>query len=520
MQILKKDLPSTGYFSDLFLDYLSKKPELAAFYDLFPEEENFHNKAQTVKFPKEKRDTLARALFNQYQGIDMKKEVKENIESLKNENTFTITTGHQLNIFSGPLYFIYKIVTVVKTAQLLNKDNNGLHYVPVYWMASEDHDFEEINHFYLFNKKYTWETDQTGAVGKFNTEGLSSIFAEIKEALPLFQKAYLEHQNLTEATRYFVNELFGSDGLIIIDGDDKELKKEFSAVIKDELINHASSELITDTSTKLENLGYKLQITPREINLFYLDNGIRERIVREGSSYKVLNSEIEFSEKELYNLVENHPEKFSPNVALRPVYQQMILPNICYCGGPAEVAYWLQLKSLCDYYKVSFPLLIPRNFGLFINTANAKKIEKLNVSPLDLFLADHKLKESVIENIAGGEYKLSDQESGIDSVFENIKSKSLKIDVTLEGFVLAEKQKVLKIIEGIEKRLKKAEEGKNEVLLTQIISLKSKLFPDGQLQERRDNFLNFYINDSSFIQKVFEAMDPFDFSFHILLDNE
>jgi bacillithiol biosynthesis cysteine-adding enzyme BshC len=520
MNILKKDLSSTGFFSDLFLDYLSKKPELESFYKLFPSKENFHVKAQSLKFPQEKRNTLEKSLLRQYESIDMKKEVKDNIEALKGENTFTITTGHQLNIFSGPLYFIYKIVTVVKAAQILNAENKGFHYVPVYWMASEDHDFEEINHFYLFNKKFVWETDQKGPVGKFSTEGIATIFSEIKEALPLFQKAYLEHKNLTEATRYFVNELFGSEGLVIIDGDDKDLKKEFTGVIKDELINHASSELINNTSTQLENLGYKLQINSREINLFYIDNGLRERIVREGSVYKVLNTDIQFSEKDLYNLVENNPEKFSPNVALRPVYQQMILPNVCYCGGPAEVAYWMQLKSLCDYYKVPFPILIPRNFGLYINTANAKKIEKLNLSPLDLFLEDHKLKENVLENVSGSDYKLGEQESIIDNVFENIKTKSTKIDATLEGFVLAEKQKVLKVLEVIEKRLKKAEEGKNEVLINQIINIKSKLFPDGQLQERRDNFLNFYLNDSYFIKKVFEGMDPFDFSFNVLIDNE
>lgn len=520
MQVIKTDLAKTGFFSDLFLDYLSKKPELTNFYDSFPEIPNFISAAKKINFSTEKREVLHRSLLNQYQGLEIKKEVRDAIDSLKKETTYTVTTGHQLNIFSGPLYFIYKIVTVVKAAKILNQQNKDLHFVPVYWMASEDHDFEEINHFHLFNKKFTWESDQKGPVGRFKTDGLEKIFAEIKEALPLFQKAYLEHKNLAAATRYFVNELFGKEGLLIIDGDDKELKQQFIPVIKDELVNHVSSELITKASNDLENLGYKLQINPRQINLFYIETGLRERIVREGSVYKVLNTGIEFSEKEIHTVVEKNPEKFSPNVALRPVYQQLILPNVAYCGGPAEVAYWLQLKSLCDHYKVSFPILLPRNFGLYINQGNYKKLQKTGIAAQELLQEDHKLKEKIIEKISGEDFRLNEDIESIEFTFERLRNKAAKVDPTLDGFVAAEKQKALKIMEGIERRLKKAEEGKNEVLINQVLNIKSRLFPEGSLQERKDNFLNFYLNDTAFIEKVENAFDPFDYKFYILMENE
>jgi bacillithiol biosynthesis cysteine-adding enzyme BshC len=349
---------------------------------------------------------------------------------------------------------------------------------------------------------------------------MDKIFSEISEVLPLFEKAYLQHKNLSDATRYFVNELFGKDGLLILDGDDKELKNEFADIVKDELLNSTSYKKVSVASESINTLGYKSQVHPREINLFYIDNGLRERIVKEESVFKVLNSSISFSEEEILNVLKTNPEKFSPNVILRPVYQQYILPNVCYCGGPAEVAYWLQLKSLCDYHKVSFPILIPRNFALFVNKQNFKKLEKTGLAPEELLKPDHKLKEEIVNKLSGDGYKLVEETKSLDPVFQSMKEKASGIDVTLEGFVAAEYQKVLKVIEGIEKKFKKAEETKNEILISQILNLKAKLFPEGELQERSDNFLNFYINDNEWINKIAAAIDPFDFKFNIVVDNE
>ena len=245
MKAHKIPFEETGKFPKLFLDYLKQKPELNEFYDLFPASENFIKKAKSSSFSLEQRNKLTEALRKQYSSLPMKEAAEKNIESLKNQNTFTITTGHQLSLFTGPLYFIYKIITVIKAAEELNQKNNGLHFVPVFWMASEDHDFEEINHFYLFNKKHVWETDQKGPVGRFDTKGLEKVFEGIKEELPLFKKAYLEHKTLSEASRYLVNELFGDQGLVIIDGDDARLKEEFVPIVKDELLNHSSFQKLT-----------------------------------------------------------------------------------------------------------------------------------------------------------------------------------------------------------------------------------------------------------------------------------
>src|SRR5699024_1121789 len=148
----------------------------------------------------------------QYKGLPIKAPVQENIESLKQANTFTVTTGHQLNIFTGPLYFIYKIITVINTSKVLAKEYPDCRFVPVYWMASEDHDFEEINHFNLFGKTYRWETSQKGPVGRFSTESIQAVLDDLPEKVPLFENAYQEGKTLAAATRHYVHELFGAEG--------------------------------------------------------------------------------------------------------------------------------------------------------------------------------------------------------------------------------------------------------------------------------------------------------------------
>jgi len=520
MQVHKLPFEKTGFFSRLFLDYLNKKNGLEKFYDLYPLQENFLKKARSLKFPEGKRKVLHAELLKQYETFTVTSNTKSNIEALLHPNTFTITTGHQLNIFTGPLYFILKIVTVIKAAEQLNQSQNEIKFVPVYWMATEDHDVEEINHFYLFNKKLTWNTSEKGPVGKFSTAGFEQLFPEIKDKLPLFEKAYLEHKTLAEASRYIVNELFGDKGLIVIDGDSKGLKSQCKDLFKDELSNNVSFNNVKTLTEELTNCGYGGQVYPREINLFYMEKGLRERIIKEDGLYKVNNTDLKFSEKEIESLLENNVEKISPNVVLRPVYQELILPNVAYCGGPAELSYWLQLKTLFDHYKIDFPILLPRAFSMVIPRTICSKVAKLKLSWEELFEDEQKLKEKIISGTSENDYKLEAEEQEVDVLFEKIKRKASTIDPTLEAYVLAEGQKVKKALEQIEKRLKKAEEQKHEVLISQLSNIKSKLFPEGQLQERRDNYLNFSLSNPSFISQLFQYIDPFDYRFNILVEDE
>ena len=519
MKSEKVTFEGTGCFSPLFLDYINKKEHLAPFYNAFPKVENFAKIITERNFSEKKRTTLVQVLQAEYGPLRASDAVDYNIHSLQHERTFTVTTGHQLNIFTGPLYFIYKIISVINTCKELKKAYPENHFVPVYWMASEDHDLVEINHFNLFGKKHTWDTQQTGPVGRMNPHSLIGVMDQLEDHdISLFEKSYLDHGTLADAVRYYVNRLFGDYGVVVIDGDDPTFKRSFAPVISEELTKHSAHGLAAKTSEKLKAAGYSDQAFSREINFFYMEKGLRERIVKEGDQYKVLNTKLSFSEEELHQLIESNPEKFSPNVILRPLYQEMILPNLAYIGGPAEVSYWLQLKGVFDYYETPFPVLMPRNFAMLINKGTQKKIEKLKFKAVDLFKSCHDLKEAYLLKHSSADVDLVKEKAAISFVFEQLKAKAEEIDASLTGFVGAESAGTFKALENIGKRLKKAEMQNNEVAMGQIESIKEKLFPNGSLQERHDNFLNFYLNNTSFIKMLVQKFKPFDFHFHIIKD--
>ena len=516
LKVEKIALSETGQFSALFLDYINQKESLQPYFNAFPSIENFGAVIKNRQFTREKRIVLHKVLTEQYGSLDKSGEVVSNIHALEYEKTFTVTTGHQLNIFTGPLYFIYKIVTTINLAKALKAQYPDYHFVPVYWMASEDHDFEEISYFNLFGKKYSWETDQKGAVGRFRPQSLSTVLGELPEPVELFEKAYLDSGTLANAVRFYVNELFGDQGLVVIDADHAELKAEFAPVMIDDLYHHTPNTLAEAASGQLEALGYSSQIYPREINQFYLNADIRERIVREEGVFKVLNTELQFTEEGMKNLVASEPENFSPNVVLRPLYQETILPNIAYIGGPSELAYWLQLKGIFDQYQADFPLLVPRNFAMYLDGPNLRRLSKLSIGAADLFKPSAELKEMELKAASTNEIELDKELEHLKEVFKSIEEKSIAIDKSLKGFIGAMEAKVIKDMENIQKRLKKSEENNHETAMGHIDNLKAKLFPNGSLQERHDNFLNFYLNNPDFIKVIQATFDPLDFRFLLL----
>jgi bacillithiol synthase len=514
MQLEKFELEQIGGFSPLFIDFISKKEAIKPFYSHFPDLEGFAESLKVRQFDTQKRQNLVDALTKQYMGVSD----SPDFTPLFNERCFTVTTGHQLNIFTGPLYVIYKIVSTINLARQLAQKFPEYTFIPVYWMATEDHDFEEINHFNLFNKTYTWQTNQKGAVGKMNCAEIEAILDEMPEKLALFENAYKNASNLTNAVRDYMHSLFGKNGLICVDGDDILLKAAFKPIIKEELLHRKTIGLVEKSSENLEKLGYKTQVKGREINFFYLDTNLRERIVFEDNLFKVLNTNLSFTEAQLVALIDSNPERFSPNVILRPVYQEVILPNIAYLGGPAEVVYWLQLKASFEQFGIQYPIVMPRNFALYINNATKKRMEKLGMTNASLWLDEQDLKKDYVANNTENQFEISSEMAEIGQKFDAILKKALPIDKTLEGVVLAEKQKALNAIESLEKRIIKAEERTFETAINQLIGVKNKLFPNGSPQERSDNFLNFYLNNPQFIDQLYDHFDPLDFKFNVIIE--
>lgn len=522
MELQKIPLSETNAFTPFFLDYIRLNPQLAKFYNRFPKLENFKDqiKDKSIFFPQHHREVLVKTLQQQYKNYSISDSVKKNIELLGDKKTFTVTTGHQLNIFTGPLYFIYKIVTVINACRKLKDAYPDYDFVPVYWMASEDHDFEEIQYFKLQGKKYVWESNQKGAVGRFNPKELESLLKEIPGDTTVFREAYLKHTTLSNAVRYYVNKLFGADGLVVVDGDSRELKTLFANVIKDDLENHTSKKLVDNTNSELEKIGHKPQVFCRDINFFYLENGLRGRLEKKGDAYTLVDSTLKFTKQQINSFIESEPEKFSPNVILRPLYQEMILPNLAYVGGPAEAVYWLQLKDVFKHYNTPFPILMPRNFAMVMDAPTERKLKKTELELKDFFQEKNKLLNYFTIKFARHKVKLNGEKEGIENYFKTIREQVETLDKTLGPLVGAETQRAIKSLEKIEHKLLKAEKRFQSDKLRQVEAVKDSLFPGGGLQERTDNFLNFYFHDPQFIQKLIQHFDPFDFSFHVLMYGE
>lgn len=520
---------NSGYFIPLMVDYLNQKPELNTLYNHFPSIENFELQIQEKHknfLDASKRATLVSVLKSQYASIEISDLTKINIESLQTQNTFTITTGHQLNLFTGPLYFLYKIISTINLTKELKAKYPTYNFVPIYWMATEDHDFEEINYFNFKGKKFRWNAASGGAVGRLSTDGLEEVYEVFSKEIgsginanaikELFRKSYLEHNNLADATRFLANELFGEFGLVILDADDQNLKKEFVPYIKEELLRQTSYHKVSETIASLNE--YAIQVNPREINLFYLDTNLRERIILENGIYKVNNTKITFSETEILQLAENHPEKFSPNVILRPLYQEVILPNLCYIGGGGEIAYWMELQSMFEAFKVTFPILLLRNSALLVTEKQHLKAEKLKLSWEDLFSKQTELLNNKVISFSEFPIDLSIQKEHLKNQFHYLHSLVHQTDKSFEGAVKAQEAKQLKGLENLERRLLKAQKRKHSEALERITDLQNQLFPNQGLQERQANFSEFYLeNGKQIILELLRELKPLEHHFSIII---
>ncbi|HWY10752.1 MAG TPA: bacillithiol biosynthesis cysteine-adding enzyme BshC [Bacteroidia bacterium] len=494
---LKKELLNL-----LLYDYLSQKKELIGLYNFFPDKNGFKNAIDLIRKNKYNREVLVTELTEQ------NKEVKntsvladKNTQLLLKENTFTVTTGHQLCLFTGPLYFVYKIFSTINLCEKLKEEFPENNFVPVYWMATEDHDFAEVNHFNVYGKQLEWKSEQKGAVGDFTTEGLTELQTSLKEILgnapnvgnliSLFENAYIKHENLADATRFLVNELFGAYGLVVVDGNSKKLKETFTSVFEKDIFENVPHKKVIETISNLKDLKYESQVNPREINCFYLENNSRARIEKQGEGYSIVGTDKNFSKAELQTLIKTNPEKISPNVVLRPCYQQFILPNLVYVGGPGELAYWLEYRGMFDELGLFYPVLTPRHSITVIDSNTKQKISKLGLAVDDFSETEDVLIKKYL-NKNNETKELNNYRAEIEKLYGKLNEEASVIDKTLSAAIEAEKQKALNSLANIEQKLNKAIKQRSETELNQIRSVKSKLFPENTQQERFDNFSTFY----------------------------
>jgi len=492
----------TKQFSSLVLDYIGQHKDLTGFYSHFPSPEGFRKAVEERKKFKTDRGLLVEAIQQTHSGKTLSKLQSTNLEALKQDNTFTVCTAHQPNIFTGYLYFMYKTLHAVSLAEQLNKEITDAHFVPVFYIGSEDNDLDELSQINLDGQKLKWETKQTGAVGRMKVdkglialvhriEGRLGVEAHGAALMEIIKDSYKEGVTIAEATFSLLNHLFAEYGLLILQPDKASLKKQMIPIFRDDLNTHLPFHLVEKSRTELSK-SYKVQVNPREINLFYLEDGSRQRILKKDQLFLIDGTHRQFTQDEMMAELDNHPEKFSPNVVLRGIYQETIMPNVAFIGGGSETAYWLELKNLFEHYQVPFPVLVLRNSYVLMSQAQELMLQKTGWTLEDLFQTDFELMNKLVKKRSVHKLSLGQEISEAKKFYATIRSNAMAIDQTLEKHIEAIEKKALTHLQNLEKKMLRAEKRKFEAEQRQLQKIKSEIFPNNGLQERVENILPYY----------------------------
>ncbi|MBX2931435.1 MAG: bacillithiol biosynthesis cysteine-adding enzyme BshC [Chitinophagaceae bacterium] len=494
----------TGYFSKITIDYLNNATQLQPFFQHQPTLQGILNAIQERKNFATNRNVLVSELTKQYEGITLTDIQKNNLQLLLQENTFTITTAHQPNIFTGPLYFIYKILHVIKLAEECNKHFADYQFVPVYYMGSEDADLDELGFVNVGGEKLVWQTNQSGAVGRMkidknlltlinNIQGQIGIHSFGNEFSTLLKTCYTEDKTIQQATLEFVNILFNQFGLIIIIADTTAFKKTFEKIIVKELQESFSNKALQKTVTALEKY-YKVQAGGRDINLFYLQENGRDRIEKENDVFTIKKADGSYQNIDIGKELKDNIQAFSPNVILRGVFQETILPNVAFVGGGGELAYWLELKDVFNAAQVPYPALFLRNSFLLIDEKIQTLLNKLSINTEQLFQKENLLVNEMIKTtLSNSVIKQSNEATQqIHNAYTTLKNNIQLLYPSLAQHTEALQTKALHKLKELDKKIIRAEKRKQTELVRQIATLKQQLFPKESLQERTDNIAMYY----------------------------
>jgi bacillithiol synthase len=522
------DYGQTGMFSKLISDYLQGEDFVSGFAAHQPTIDGVKTAIAARKQFGTDRKLIQSAFEESYAEAAPSAKQTSNIVLLASENTFTICTAHQPNIFTGYLYFIYKTAHTIALSRKLKSELPQFDFVPVFYIGSEDNDLDELSKFRINGKPFRWETSQTGAVGRMQVDkGIAALIKEIETELghlpeapaliTLLKNAYANGHDMAEGIFVMLNTLFKEEGLLVLQPDRASLKASFRKVMQDDLLHQVAESIVSATGEQLET-EYKLQVNPRPINLFYLRDGIRNRIDKRGNQYAVDGTIIRFTEAEILAELATYPERFSPNVILRGLYQETILPNIIFVGGGSEVAYWMQLKQLFTHYQVPYPVLVLRNSFTIMDANHAHKMHELQIADGDLFKEEIMLSNELVQRWAGAPITLEMEEKESKQLFARLKKRAGDIDKTLVQHVHALETFHFKKMESLEKKMLKAERKKQTTELQRIWKLKSELFPNGNLQERVDNFMPYYAQyGQAFIQAILQHSLALEQQFGLLI---
>lgn len=443
------------------------------------------------------------AIRRQHAGIELTPAQVRNVQDLEEGRAFTVTTGHQLSVLGGPLFFFIKLAQVVRLARYAEEMMPNSRVVPVFWMATEDHDLEEITRFRFYGQDLSMAVPEggLGAVGRLDAAVVAplrealSAFRDVDEVLALWDRHYVPGRTLSQATRSLVQEVAGAEGLLILDADDATLKACFVPWMQRELQNQESHKEVEAATRELAELGFlpsgKGQVTPRPINLFYLEEQRRTRIVPSEAGFALADGRKLWSAAEMAAELAAHPDRFSPNVVLRPLYQEVLLPNLAYVGGPGELSYWLQLPRLFSKMDVPMPLLVLRNSLVWQDAGAMNRWRKLGLDEWDWLSSEAVLQDKLLERAAVPDDDFASADQTLEALLSDLQRRLSGADASLGPWAEAEATRIRQQVHQMKARYKKVRKATQDQALLHIRKVQQKWLPDGILHERIDNLFQY-----------------------------
>ncbi len=534
------DIPKN---QNLFLDYLYEFDNVKEFY-----KHNFRDKDaylplfRKLTHSKSKRNfDLSTLVKDQYDdNIKISTKTNRNIELLGKENTIAIVTGQQLGILGGPLYTIAKILTAIRLSNQFSERFDDYKFVPVFWLEGDDHDFNEVrsinildNENQILNIGYKEEISDDDAKQSIGNlifdEALNEFFTKLdenlretefkNELLSKLKECYQVGKSFKQSFKDLLFWLFDEQGLIIFDPQDPKVKEILKPIFKKEVNDFAlHTQKLIQVSARLEEI-YHAQVKVKPVNLFYHTDDGRYSVEPVEEIFKLRRKRKQFTKEEILQEIDNAPQRFSPNVLLRPICQDYIFPTGFYVAGPSEISYFAQVTPLYDFYNVVAPIVYPRVSFTILEKNISSTLDKYDLTINDIFLGFEELKEKVIANLSENNIEKVFQESDndIELLFDKIKENLFAVDKTLVDVSGKTKEKILSLLNELKSKAIKAQENKYETTIRQLTRVSNLLYPNGNLQERELNFSYFYNKyGMEFIQKLYDDISVSEFEHQII----
>ena len=513
-----RQLPPSAGFSQLFFDYLYEYDEVRDFFPShFRDPGAYRRTIEAISGKRPDRERLTRILERQNSAFGMGGETVANIRLLEKETTFAVVTGQQVGLFGGPLYTVFKTLTTLKLAKTLKETHPQFDFVPVFWLEGEDHDFEEVSGVSVIDRegkpvtiRYTHsgvDKDRNlGPIGELRFDAsLQLVFDQLEASLSRseftenlvarIKQCYMPGTTFLQAFVSWMKDLLGDSGLIFVSSNDKEVKALLAPMFEREINEHpATSQLVISQSANLEER-YHAQVKPKSINLFMFHRGGRYLIEPRETDFSLKGTRHFISREEMTALLRNSPEVFSPNVVLRPIAQDSLLPTVVYVAGPSEIAYYAQLSTVYERFAVPQPVLYPRSSGTFIEERLERVLEKYQLDLTQCFEDPERITNRVLRQIDGinVDSLFAKAQDSVRGIAGELKFGLTEIDQTLLPPLDGIREKMEGALHGLKEKTLAAQKRRNETALRQIERGLATLLPNGNLQERELNF-SYYLN--------------------------